>query len=357
VVEIEVTLKRPSEYRYKIQCECGLRKKLESVLEELAPGKRRFWICDREVIVKWAGDFCWEGDEVIEWEAREELKNLNSIEKLARELVRRGADRSSLLIAVGGGVTGDVVGFLASVYMRGVPFVQIPTTLVAQVDSSIGGKTGVDLPEGKNLIGTFYQPSWVAIDPEFLTTLPDHILAQGMAEVIKTAWIGDSDLVKFLEEEYQAIKSRNLDCLEKIVSRCAQIKARIVMADEMEGGLRRVLNLGHTFGHAIEKVSNYSIPHGDAVAIGCVCASRLSILLGKITNDVSANMISLFSKYGLPVKIPKLLRPEDILEAFGSDKKKTDQELTFVLPLEPGCIELYSTKDLTLVKEAIFLGY
>jgi len=356
-VEIEVSLKRPSEYRYRIQCECGLRKKLKGILEELAPGKRRFWICDREVVGKWAGDFYWEDDEVIEWEALEKLKNLHSIETLARELLRRGADRSSLLIAVGGGVTGDVVGFLASVYMRGIPFVQIPTTLVAQVDSSIGGKTGVDLPEGKNLIGTFYQPLWVAIDPEFLITLPDHILAQGMAEVIKTVWIGDADLVKFLEEQSQAIKSRKLSCLEEIVSRCAKIKARIVMADEMEGGLRRVLNLGHTFGHAIEKVSNYSIPHGDAVAIGCVCAARLSVLLGKITDDISAKMVSLFSRYDLPVKIPQLLRPEKILEAFRSDKKKTDQEFTFVLPLEPGRFELYVTKDLALVEKAILLSY
>ncbi|MEJ5301535.1 MAG: 3-dehydroquinate synthase [Thermodesulforhabdaceae bacterium] len=357
-MEISVNIKREGDYSYKIECEQGLRKKIRNKLKELAPGKKMFWICDWEVTKRWAKDFFWEDDEVIEWEAREDLKNLSSIEALARELVRRGADRTSLLVAVGGGVTGDVVGFLASVYMRGVPFVQVPTTLVAQVDSSIGGKTGVDLPEGKNLVGTFYQPLWVAIDPEFLVTLPERVFSQGMAEVIKTAWIGDPELIKLLEEgNDQAVKSRDLAVLENVVSRCARIKANIVMADERESGLRRVLNLGHTFGHAIEKVSGYSIPHGDAVAIGCVCAAHLGVLLKKVSDDVPVRMASLFSKYDLPVKIPKLFRFEDIMEALWADKKKTGQKLTFVIPLEPGQVELYTTRDFSLVEKTVLLNY
>jgi 3-dehydroquinate synthase len=305
------------------------------------------------VVERWGQDFSPEKDDLIVWEAKETAKNLATVEKLASELVVRGADRSSLLVAVGGGVTGDVVGFLASIYMRGIPFVQVPTTLVAQVDSSIGGKTGVDLPAGKNLVGTFYQPLWVAIDPEFLTTLPDHVVAEGMAEVIKTAWIGDAHLVEILESHRDEIKGRNLQILTEVVSRCARVKADIVMRDETEGGLRRVLNLGHTFGHAIEKASDYTISHGEAVAIGCVCAARLSLLLRKIDETIFCRLITLFETYGLPTMIPSELKTENIISALYADKKKKDKTLTFVLPLTPGGVELFKTDDLSVMKNVL----
>lgn len=352
-MKIYVNLRRPESYSYEIWCECGLRKDLTRIIEEFAPGRRRFWICDREVVERWGQDFSPEKDDLIVWEAKETAKNLATVEKLASELVVRGADRSSLLVAVGGGVTGDVVGFLASIYMRGIPFVQVPTTLVAQVDSSIGGKTGVDLAEGKNLIGAFHQPLWVAIDPQFLTTLPEHIMAQGMAEVIKTAWIGDPRLVEILESSSAEIKARKLDVLTEVVSRCARVKADIVMKDETEGGLRRVLNLGHTFGHAIEKASNYSISHGEAVAIGCACAARLSLALGKIDEKILLRLLSLLEQYNLPVLIPSELKTDEIISAFYSDKKKKDKTITFVLPLEPGRVELFKTEDLSQIKSIL----
>lgn len=352
-MKIKVEIRRPEYYFYEIWCEQGLRKYINDRIKELAPKRRIFWIFDKEVFNRWRNDFNLKGEELIIWEAREDRKNLDTVEILARKLVSLGADRSSLLVAVGGGVTGDVVGFLASIYMRGIPFIQVPTTLVAQVDSSIGGKTGVDLPEGKNLIGTFYQPLWVAIDPEFISSLPDHIMAQGMAEVIKTAWIGDPDLVELLQKECELVKKRNTELIADIVGKCAQIKAEIVMRDETENNIRRVLNLGHTFGHAIEKASNYSIPHGEAVAIGCVCSAKLSFILGKISEDNLKRMISLISSYDLPVEIPSELDIESIVEAFYSDKKKRDRTLTFVLPLQPGKVELYNTEDLTTIRKAM----
>ncbi|MCX7822469.1 MAG: 3-dehydroquinate synthase [Syntrophobacterales bacterium] len=350
---IKVELSRSESYSYEIWCELGLRKKVRERLKEIAPGRRLFWIFDREVVKRWGEDFDLGPQELIVWEAREDRKNLASIEKLARELISLGADRLSLLVSVGGGVTGDVVGFLASIYMRGIPFVQVPTTLVAQVDSSIGGKTGVDLPDGKNLIGTFHQPMWVAIDPEFITSLPQNIMAQGMAEVIKTAWIGDEGLVEMLESQHDSIKAMELKVISYVVGRCAEIKASIVMQDERESDIRRILNLGHTFGHAIERASNYSISHGEAVAMGCICAAKLSFLLGKISEENLFRMVSLFTKYNLPVEIPPTLDTDDIIRSFYADKKKRDKMLVFVLPLTPGKVELYITDDLSIVKEAV----
>lgn len=352
-MKIKVNLKRPESCYYEIWCERELRKTLRHHIRRIAPERRAFWICDSEVFTLWGGDLALEEEELILWEAREDRKNLDSVESLARQLIVRGADRSSLLVAVGGGVTGDVVGFLSSVYMRGIPFVQVPTTLVAQVDSSIGGKTGVDLPEGKNLIGTFHQPLWVAIDPEFVLSLPMDIMAQGMAEVIKTAWIGDSELVEILEREYESVKAKDMRVISDVVGRCAKIKSSIVMADEREAGIRRVLNLGHTFGHAIERASNYSISHGEAVAIGCACAARLSLFIGKISEEIVSRMLSLLRKYDLPVEIPSMLETDAIFEAFYADKKKKDKMLTFILPLMPGRVDLYNTEDLSIIKEAI----
>ena len=247
-----------------------------------------------------------------------------------------GANRDSAIIAVGGGVTGDVAGFIASIYMRGIPCFQIPTTLLAQVDSSIGGKTGVDLPEGKNLLGTFQQPRQVYIDPRFLTTLPDEELRQGMAEVIKSAMIGDEVLWKFVENSSEAIRKRDPDALLRIISASCMLKSRIVEADEKESGHRRVLNLGHTVGHAIEKLSGFRLRHGDCVATGMIAAATLAHQLGKMQAGELERLESICELWGMPTRIDASMESQSIIDAIQTDKKRIGEKLHFIMPVRIG---------------------
>src|SRR5712691_1032206 len=211
----------------------------------------------------------------------ESAKNLRSVEHITRSLCRAGADRKSLIVAVGGGVVGDVVGFAAAAYLRGVKLVHIPTTLVAQVDSSIGGKTGVNLPEGKNLVGSFYSPQLVLTDPELLRTLSDREFRGGLAEVIKHAIIADAPMFAILEQDMDKVLRRDRRTLALLIPRNVQIKARVVSRDERESGLREILNFGHTFAHALESVTKYRrYQHGEAVAWGIIAAAFLGHELG-----------------------------------------------------------------------------
>ncbi|MCX5779801.1 MAG: 3-dehydroquinate synthase, partial [Firmicutes bacterium] len=210
----------------------------------------------------------------------EGCKNLATTAQLQEHMVSIGLDRKSLVLALGGGIVGDIAGFVAATYMRGINYIQIPTTLLAQVDSSVGGKTGVNLPQGKNLVGAFYQPDLVFIDTIFLTTLPEREFLTGLAEVIKYGIIWDRDFFAYLETHRQRIKARDSECLLHLISRCCTIKADIVAQDETEQGVRALLNLGHTYGHAFEALSNYRFTHGEAVAIGTICAARLASDLG-----------------------------------------------------------------------------
>ncbi|MGB9469224.1 MAG: 3-dehydroquinate synthase, partial [Candidatus Acidiferrum sp.] len=229
----------------------------------------------------------------------EASKNLKTVEALARKLVRAGADRKSLLIAVGGGVVGDVVGFVAASYLRGVALVQVPTTVVAQVDSAIGGKTGVNLPEGKNLVGAFYPPSLVLVDPEVLGTLPTREFRGGLAEVIKYGVIADAKLFAFLENNMPSILARKHQPLEHIIRRSIEIKAQVVSSDERESGLREILNYGHTFAHALESVTRYkTFQHGEAVAWGMMCAALLGHETIKTPPDDVARIIALVRQIG-----------------------------------------------------------
>ncbi len=326
----------------EIRIEQGLMAQLPETVRRIAGKRRVFWIWDRHVWELW-GERCrqhgWPSQEsgsVILFAASEANKRLASVEELARELVRAGADRGTLLVAVGGGVTGDVVGFLASIYMRGVPVFQVPTTLLGQVDSSVGGKTGVDLPEGKNLLGTFYQPGWIWMDPEFLTTLSPELFRQGMAEVIKTAVIGDRDLWDFLVLKTDSIVNREPAALLRVVSSCAAFKARVVEADETESGRRRILNFGHTVGHAIEKVTGYAMAHGDAVSIGMVAASTLSVALGTFSAEAADRLRELCVRWGLPVRLPSELAPAEVVSAMQADKKRVAGDLHFILPVRIG---------------------
>ncbi|HEB50689.1 MAG TPA: 3-dehydroquinate synthase [Desulfobulbus sp.] len=262
----------------------------------------------------------------------EESKNLQTIADLASALARKGYDRGDGLIALGGGVTGDITGFLASIYMRGIPFVQVPTTLLAQVDSSVGGKTGVDIPEGKNLVGTFYQPRVVYIDTDCLATLPRQELLGGLAEVIKYGVIRDRDFFDFLEKQREAILALDNDAVSRVIGRCCEIKARVVEEDEREGGLRRILNFGHTLGHAIEAASRFRIIHGLAIAMGMRAAADLAVRSGLLAEEDAARIRSLLEAYGMPVKVPPELDRSEIRSYLQTDKKTVSGRVFFVLP-------------------------
>jgi 3-dehydroquinate synthase len=267
----------------------------------------------------------------IEFPFGESSKNIETCLQVVDRLIALGVDRHSALIALGGGVVGDMTGFLASIYMRGIPFFQIPTTLMAQVDSSIGGKTGIDLPAGKNLLGTFYQPKAVFIDLNFLQTLSDREFNNGLSEILKYGIIEDQELLESLNQGIPALRDPDSSLLEGIIAKSCRIKKRIVELDEKEGGLRRLLNFGHTMGHAVEAESGYRLSHGEAVAIGMVCVVVLSEKLGYCPSSDRERIESLVRSLGLPCRIPKDLETEDILSRMGKDKKKEGDVLPFVL--------------------------
>ena len=242
---------------------------------------------------------------VILFDDRESAKNLATMEKLWRSLARAGADRRSIIIGVGGGVVGDIAGFVAATYLRGVRLVHVPTTLVAQVDSAIGGKTGVDLPEGKNLVGAFYQPDMVIADAEVLRTLPDREYRSGLYEIIKYGVIGDRALFAQLEQEMSKLLRRDHTALGAIIPRCIAAKSRIVSLDERESGLRETLNFGHTIGHALESITKYRVfLHGEAVAWGMIAATLLSVAAAKLPLVDAARIIGLVRRVGHTPPLP-----------------------------------------------------
>ena len=274
--------------------------------------------------------------ELITFPRGEASKHLGTVAELASRLAQLGLDRKDALIALGGGVTGDITGFLAAIYMRGIPFVQIPTTLLAQVDSSVGGKTGVDIPEGKNLVGAFYQPRYVYIDSSVLMSLPVAELLNGLAEVIKYGVIYDAGFFRFLAEQRQAILARDLGVLEEVIARCCEIKGAVVAADEREADLRRILNFGHTLGHAVEAASNYTLAHGLAVGLGMVAACRLAAGKGIFLQDQAEAVCRLIADYGLPTEIPAEFSTGKIKSFLKTDKKTVGGRPFFVLPTEIG---------------------
>lgn len=274
--------------------------------------------------------------EMLTFSHGEAHKNLATVASLASGLAQLGFDRKDAIIALGGGVSGDIAGFVASSYMRGIPFVQIPTTLLAQVDSSVGGKTGVDIPEGKNLVGAFYQPEVVYIDIEVLSTLPPEELLGGLAEVIKYGVIRDYEFFEFMRLHREAILELESECISKMIFRCCQIKAEVVAEDEREGGVRRILNYGHTIGHAVEGASDYSIIHGLAVAIGMVAAAKIAVFNNLLTEKESRQIIQILEEYKMPVEVPVELDRDRIKKYLLTDKKTVAGTLFFVLPTAIG---------------------
>jgi 3-dehydroquinate synthase len=261
----------------------------------------------------------------------ETKKNMRTVEALCRKLTRAGADRKSLIIAVGGGVVGDVAGFVAASYLRGVALVHVPTTLVAQVDSSIGGKTGVNLPEGKNLVGAFYPPRLVVIDTDLLRTLPERQFRSGVAEVIKYGVIADAELFAYLEQNMEKLLRKDHDALDYLIPRCVEIKADVVGRDERESGLREILNFGHTFGHALESATKYRrYLHGEAVAWGMIAAALVGRELGTTRNDDVSRMVSLIRRMGKMPDWPRVAH-KILIAAMLSDKKTRAGKLRFVV--------------------------
>ncbi len=276
---------------------------------------------------------------VILFDDAEAAKNLATIEKLCRALSRAVADRTALIVAVGGGVVGDVAGFVAASYLRGVRLVHVPTTLVGQVDSAIGGKTGVNLPEGKNLVGAFYQPDLVLCDPGTLKTLPDRDYRSGLYEVMKYGVIGDAQLFELLEKNLEQLLRRDATTLERVITTCITQKAKIAAADERESGLREILNFGHTFGHALESITRYRVyRHGEAVGWGMIAASLLAVATDHLTPQAAARIISLVIRIGPLPRLPGV-SDRQIVASMRSDKKSRAGRLRFVLPRKIGRAE------------------
>ena len=291
---------------------------------------------------------------VLFLEPGEKYKTLASVEKLLRQMAQAGGDRGSLLIAFGGGIVGDVGGFVAAIYMRGIPYVQVPTTFLAQVDSSVGGKTGVNLPEGKNLVGSFNHPLAVFADIGVLGTLPDQELRAGLMESVKAGIIRDRALVRFMEEHATEVLGRDPKALERVIAASIRMKAGVVNRDERENGLRMILNLGHTVGHALEQATGYkTLLHGEAVGWGMVAALHLALKRGTISGAQFKRLESLIHRYGpLP---PLKLRAAKVIAATGGDKKNVGGVKRFVLPIGIG--DAGVVEDVTPAELEAAVGY
>lgn len=280
----------------------------------------------------------------------EKYKTFESVFQIYDALLENKFDRKSYIIALGGGVIGDLAGFAASTYMRGIPYIQVPTTLLAQVDSSIGGKVAVNHPKAKNMIGCFYQPEFVYSDIKTLETLPDKEFINGMAEVIKYGLIRDKNLFAFLDRSVESIKeTKNIS---HIISRCAQIKANIVEKDEKEKDLRMILNFGHTIGHAIESVSQYKFGHGECVSLGMVAATKISAKVGLLKETEVNNIMKLINNYNLPTSV-KGIDTSKIYETLQYDKKIIDNTMRFILLKSIGNALIYNKLSEDIVMESL----
>jgi 3-dehydroquinate synthase len=288
-------------------------------------------------------------------EAGEDQKTPASVALIHDAAQARRLERGSLVVALGGGVEGDMAGFAAAPWLRGIPVVQVPTTLLAMVDAAIGGKTGVNHPGGKNLIGAFHQPRLVLIDPTTLTTLPEREFRAGMAEVIKYGVIGDPELFADLEAapDLSSLKALPGDLLQRLLERSAAAKARVVAADEREGGLRAILNYGHTLGHVVETLCGYgTYLHGEAVALGMVAAGELAVAMGLWRASDQKRQCAVIAKAGLPLELPPL-DPEAVLDTLQSDKKVRDGLVRFVLPTAIGQVEIRNDVGAKRIRELL----
>ena len=331
---------------YEVQVERGLLRSAAVALRDFVPAESRVFVITQPPIRKRWGkmlrkSFSKAGRNIdfIQLPDGERSKTLPQLEKLAGKLMSRGADRRSVILALGGGVVGDVAGFLASVFMRGIPVVQIPTTLLAQVDSAIGGKTGVNLKSGKNLLGTFYQPRAVLADPDVLATLPEREYRSGLFEAMKYGVIRNAAIFELMESERDGLLRRDGALLERLITECIRVKAGVVSADEREGGERRILNFGHTIGHALEAETNYKqFLHGEAVGWGMIAATVIGVRTSVTDAKSAKRIVGLVRAYG---PLPKVgVSSKRIARRLLSDKKTVGGVPHFVLPTAIGKVEI-----------------
>lgn len=354
-----ITLQLPRGEAYSILIGYDVRERIGALLAGLGIARRYVVVTDANVEALYGRRLIEElmgfglPVEMIAFPAGEASKNIDTALTIVRQLVKAGADRKTALMALGGGVVGDVTGLVASLYMRSIPYLQIPTTLVAQVDSSIGGKTAIDLREGKNLLGTFYQPRVVLTDPAFLTTLPEEEFINGLAEVVKYGIIEQGNLFTLLEDEMAALKQLHRDVLVRVIERCCAIKKSFVEVDEMDEGPRRFLNFGHTLGHALEAASNYELSHGPGVSLGMMAAARLSEEIGGLPGRDRERIEQLIIKAGLPTTIPGHISTDLIMSKLTADKKKSGTTINFVLLREMGAPFVTGEVGETMLRETI----
>ena len=320
---------------YPVHVEPGILGRLEALAREHLPGRRIAMIADETVNGLYRsgrmGEAHWSA-ETLTFPPGERSKTRETWGRLTDQLLRLGFGRDSGIVSLGGGVAGDLAGFVAATYMRGVPYVQVPTTLLAMLDASVGGKTGVDTPEGKNLVGAFHPPAAVLADPRTLATLPDRDYRAGLAEAVKHGLIADREYFEWMEREAARLVARDADTLQRLVLRSVEIKAAVVSEDEREEGRRAILNAGHTVAHALELVTDYRLPHGEAVGLGLVAEAALATGVGLATPEPGARLAALLERLGLPTRMPEPVAADRVIAAMGRDKKNRARGIRFALP-------------------------
>lgn len=334
--------------RYPVYVEPGALDRLEALVAHHLGAARVAMIADADVFTLLQagrlGRAAWAGDSLT-FPAGERSKTRDQWARLTDTLLERGYGRDSGIVALGGGVAGDLAGFVAATYMRGVPCLQVPTSLLAMVDASVGGKTGVDTPQGKNLIGAFHPPVAVLADPRALATLPEREYRSGMAEAVKHGLIADGGFFAWMEHEADALLRREEAALTRLVRRSVEIKAEVVSADERESGRRVTLNAGHTVAHALEQATAYGLAHGEAVALGLVAECALAEALGVAPAGLGARVAGLLARLGLPVRLAQPIAPERLVGAMGSDKKNRGGRVRFALPRALGVMDATAADD------------
>ena len=324
---------------YPVYVQVGTLGLLPQVLQELLAGRRVVMIADASVSELYQsgrlGSELWVG-ETVTFPPGEKSKTRESWARLTDELMNRRFGRDSAIVALGGGVTGDLAGFVAATYLRGIPYVQVPTTLLAMVDASVGGKTGVDTAHGKNLVGAFHPPVAVLADPRTLATLDEREYRNGLSEAVKHGLIADEEYFRWIEANVPALKARDPSALIELVRRSVEIKGSVVADDERESGRRAILNAGHTVAHAVEQASGYGIPHGEALALGLLAESRLAEKLGVASAGLESRVRQLLISLGLPGTLPISLRPAELLGNMARDKKNREGRIHFALPAKIG---------------------
>jgi 3-dehydroquinate synthase len=320
---------------YPVYVEPGGLERLEQLVRLHLPERRVAMVADATVDRLYRGGRLgrpgWTG-ETLTIPPGETSKTRDHWARLTDQLLERQFGRDSGLVALGGGVTGDLTGFVAATYMRGLPYIQVPTTLLAMLDASVGGKTGVDTPHGKNLIGAFHPPAAVLADPLTLNPLPEREYRSGLAEAVKHGLIADQAYFEWMESEAVALTRRDPGAVTHLIRRSIEIKAEIVSGDERESGRRAILNAGHTVGHALEQVSGYRLPHGEAVALGLVVESELAERLGIAPSGLRGRVAGLLGRLGLPQRLAERLEPGALLASMATDKKNRAAQIRFALP-------------------------